>query len=128
MEALQDWWGNTQDVVTKIIAAAEATDPTRADVRDKDWTLYLDVPQLEVFTYLAARQQEEFTVAFTKAVESHKKYWSSKKAKRHMGYRGFVSFELSALGVLAIERGLKVEVESPYVPLRLLSEVIGPVG
>jgi Immunity protein 49 len=121
MDAVRSFWANSGDVLGKFMSALDATEPTRSDIVDEDWTLYIDVPQLEVFIYMASRNQEDFTRALIKAVESHKKYWYSRKRNRHRDYRGFISIELTALSFLAANRGLKIEVESPYLALEFFT-------
>jgi hypothetical protein len=117
MQGLQEFRAGNRGVHGTLIAALEATDPDRPDVYDDDWTLYLDVPQLEVLIYAIAGDAQ-FGPALAKAVEEHKKYWSKTKDRRR-DYKGFIGLELTALCSFARERGLSWEVESPYLPVHL---------
>jgi hypothetical protein len=117
MKGLQEFRAGNRGVHETLIAALEATDPDRPDVYDDDWTLYLDVPQLEVLIYAIGRDAQ-FGPALAKAVEEHKKYWSKTKDRRR-DYDGFICLELTALCSFARERGLTWDVESPYLPTHL---------
>jgi hypothetical protein len=118
MEALQLFRSGTQETGNKIVAALKATNPANAEVFDSDWSLYLVGHQLEVLMYVAT-QEPEFGPALAKAVEHHKKYWSKTNRLRR-NYKGYISFELTALAKLARARGLTFDVESPYLATQLL--------
>jgi hypothetical protein len=118
MQSLQIFGSQKVDgLVDLAIAALQQTDPKRADISDPDWALNLHVPQIEVFIRLATGDAK-FGESLVKAVELHKKYWSKTKDRRR-DYNGYISVPLTALAVVGAQRGLPIEVESPYLPMFL---------
>ena len=109
------------DVVARIVEALKATDPTRPDITDRSWTLYIDVPQLEVF-YRAICGSAKFGSAMQSAVELHRKYCGASQDNAHSP-RGFISVRLLGLAVLGMNHGLGFDVQSPYLPMNLIQKM-----
>lgn len=118
VDALRAFWNRDAEANEKILSALEATDPEREDIVRSDWTLKLDVPQLQ-HLYYVNNQNVEFAEQFPKAVELHKQYWSSTKNRRN-DWEGFVSIELTGLAAMAYDRGISFVVDSDYVPSDLI--------
>lgn len=109
-----------KDIVQTMLAAVKATDPERPDITDPDWALDLHVPQLEVLIY-AVTKDAKFGDALARAVALHKKYWSKKKDLRLRDYEGFLAVELTALAKIGLDQGLSFDIDSPYVPMQLIT-------
>jgi hypothetical protein len=75
----------------------------------------LMVPYLAVLRQLDQDDESGFTRALIKALQGHKKYWSSKKYCEE--FDGFISLHLTAVAALAWDRGMRFEVESDYLPM-----------
>jgi len=121
-KSLRDYHTRQWDrIVENMMAAFDATDPERPDVYDKDWALHLHVPQLEVLIYAVTRDAR-FADALRRAVELHKKYWSSMEDFRMQSFEGLISIPLSGLARIGLDQGLRFDVESPYIPRELLGQ------
>jgi hypothetical protein len=117
MEALRSMRAGNADVADKLIAALKAVDPKQNRLIDPDWALYLVGHQLEVLMYVLT-EDPQFNDGLTKAVQMHKEYWS-KSEKRRRDFEGYIADELTALATMGQERGITVNVESPYLPMQL---------
>jgi hypothetical protein len=97
-----------------VVRALEATDPDvlPADVRDH--ALLVSVPALEVVYRVALADGAGLATALAGALAKHRAYWTE-----HAEYKndpdGYVSWPLSALVAIARQRGLAVDVASPYL-------------
>lgn len=116
-EAVKVFWTGAEHAERKILDALEATDPHRTDVRKPDWTLNIDVPQLQLLFYISQRD-DEFSNQLRQAVQLHKKYWSSET--RQSDSDGLLAVELTALACLARDRKMSCEIASDYTPLDLI--------
>ena len=122
VDALRNLFTRAQgrDVTTSaILAAMNATDPRRDDVRAPDWTLHLDVPFLELLFFVHGNDAAEFAPRLEKALEMHRKFWSSDDGQRR-SWNGFLAINLLGLAALAHERDIAFEVDSEYLPMRLV--------
>lgn len=87
-----------------------------------------DIAQPILFVYgeILRRDQEQFNLALTEALELHKTFWSRGKdemghdVERWLDYQGWISLALSAACVIAVDNGLELQVESDF----LLKELI----
>ncbi len=112
IDAVQGFWSGAADTAKRVVVAMEATDPDRADILARDWTLNIDVPAIRLLFYAIARDKE-FDNALNEAIELHKQYWTA-TPKRRKDPNGFLSFELTAMTVLATERNVPFDVQSEY--------------
>jgi hypothetical protein len=74
------------------------------------------IPLLKVLKELESRKEVEFNKRLEEALLGHKKYWSSSKRLREM-LDGLIALPLIAFAALAHDRGMKVKVESDYLPM-----------
>ena len=117
-ESLGMWRRSENGVAQGFIATMDATDPERADVLDKSYTLLLDVPAIQCLLY-ALSEEKDFAPAIVRAAESHKKYWTSTK-KRREDWDGFLSIPLLGIAALARDRGVAFDLDCDYVPGHLV--------
>jgi hypothetical protein len=82
--------------------------PNKAGLRT--WGLVL-----EVLRQLERQDETAFNAALAEALKGHKAHWSSTAELRKL-LDGLVSLPLTAIAALAHDRGLKVTVESDYLP------------
>ncbi|WP_040863320.1 immunity 49 family protein [Nocardia niigatensis] len=75
---------------------------------------HLIKPTIDVFTAIAADDEKVFAKELAKALKRHRKYFDT--AKRRGGPDGFVSVPLLALTCWAHDRGMRIDVESEYIP------------
>jgi hypothetical protein len=118
VEALQAWQRNESGVVAKLQAAIDATDPARLKIANPDYVLNLMVPEMQLLFRLIAREAAPFNEALQFALERHKKYWSGAKQKRDP--EGFLALGPLAFAAMAHDAGIAVEVDSDYLPRRLV--------
>lgn len=119
VDALKAFWNGEQRCSTLILNALEATDPERSDIRAGDWTLYLDVPQLQLLFYIAS-EDNDFEKNLPKAADLHSEYWTSNK-KRRDDWEGLFSIELTALSAIARDRGMPFQTDVLTIPDWLVS-------
>ena len=72
-------------------------------------------PYLAAIRALAGGDATGINAAFTAALKGHKRYWSSTK-KLRQDVAGYVSLPLTSLAALAYDRGVRIDVESDYLP------------
>lgn len=118
VDALQSWHRGQEDVANRFIAAMDATDPHRPDIADSDYTLRIDVPMITCLLYAAAAQPD-FGEKLANGVASHKKFWTLTEDLSE-DWDGFLSIPLLAAAALAFDGHLSFEVDSAYLPMRLV--------
>lgn len=118
IQALQAWHNGQPGVAEGFIAAMQATDPDRPDIISPAFTLHIDVPWIQCLLYAAATQPE-FGEALSNGISLHKKYWG-KTEKRRDDWDGFLSLPLLSAAALAFQRNLPFDVDSEYLPMRLV--------
>ncbi len=117
--ALQGFFKHEPDTSTRLLAALKATDPAQVHVGSVDYALDIIVPEMEILYRYLLRDAEGFNQALTRALELHRQYWS-KGADRKIYPDGFLALGPTALAGFASDAGLPVEVESDYLPMRLV--------
>lgn len=115
VDAIKAFFANGTDCSKLILEALEATDPQRSDIRTPDWTLNIDVPLLQHLFYVQ-KMDPDFAEQFPKAVELHKKYWTSSK-KLKQDWNGLLAIELTAIAILARDRNVQFDIDSEYIPI-----------
>jgi Immunity protein 49 len=85
---------------------------------DEDYIDYaLNIASYGISLFIRAHmEQEDFTKQLVEAVERHKKHFFIGKDKLLEDSRYFLALGPIAMSVLALERGLSIEVESDYIP------------
>ncbi|MFH8220257.1 immunity 49 family protein [Streptomyces sp. NPDC018057] len=116
IETLQTYWLGGQDLVQKLVAAVDATDPQV--VADPDTVNRLLYPPMEMFHRFVRGDREGFNLALTQALQWHKEYWSEES--RATQASGFVALAPLAIACMAYDADLPVEVKSEYIPRALV--------
>jgi hypothetical protein len=119
VEAVQAVWTKIKDAPARIAAALAATDPSRADVRTPEWDKYWWIPQLDLLSCLAKRPGD-FQETLMSALCLHKEYFSKSRDRRAEAW-GFLALGPMAFTTEALNRGLSLDVQSEYLPMRLIS-------
>ncbi|MFJ8109702.1 immunity 49 family protein [Streptomyces sp. NPDC096132] len=116
VEALQAYWLGSPDLVSKLVAAVDATDPEI--VSDPETVGKLLYPPMEVLHRLIREDEAAFNRALANAVQWHKEYWSEES--RSLQSSGLVALAPLALACIAHDIGIPIEVESEYLPSVLI--------
>lgn len=117
IDTLQTYWLGGQDLVPKLVAAVDGTDPeTVADPETVGKLLY---PPMEMFHRFIRKDNDGFNRALAMALELHKQYWSEED--RAFQIPGLVALAPLAMACLAHDAGIPVDVESEYLPAVLIA-------
>ncbi|WP_406730541.1 immunity 49 family protein [Streptomyces sp. NBC_01794] len=120
VEALQSLFFGREDVSEKLEAAFHGTDPDVVRVADKETTLKLLYPPINLFYRYVKRDAAEFNEALFEALTWHKEYWTANEA-RSLSSDGLVALGPLALACMAHDYDFPIEVESEYLPKHLLT-------
>ncbi|MCP4598997.1 MAG: immunity 49 family protein [Proteobacteria bacterium] len=120
MDLMKSFWLRKADVKEKLFAVMKATDPEIVAEKgfDVQLTLELCVPQYELIYRLLDEDEKGFNDAMVKALESHKSFWQRRDT--HNELQGLLSTGLLGIASLAHMRGMRLEVESDYIPKALI--------
>jgi hypothetical protein len=109
------------EVSEKLTAALRATDPDIVMEMTIDATLNIAVPEMEMIFCLLEGDSEAFNVSLAKALELHKKHWSSTE-QMSGDPRGFIAIAPLGIACYAYDAGFPIEVESEYIPKYILEK------
>ncbi|OOC56643.1 MULTISPECIES: immunity 49 family protein [Nocardiopsis] len=120
--ALQAFVNGTDDLASELRRAMELSDPRGGAFGGETLDL-LVFPKMEVFRQLLSGDSAKFNEALAHALESHKRYHTSREDENRVS--GIVPLSLLALACLAhdtAERtpGFSLDVESEYLPKHLV--------
>ena len=118
VDALRAFWRRQAVAPVLLLQALRATDPAHLDRDGADYALDVVVPQMEVLFRVMDADGPGFNIALGKALERHRSYWA--RGDRQRDPRAYVAFALTALAAFAHDAGLRVEVESDYLPTALV--------
>jgi len=116
IETLQAYWRGDQDLVQKLVAAVDGTDPQ--SVADPETVSKLLYPPMEMFHRFIRKDNDGFNQALANAIKWHKEYWSEES--RAFQASGFVALGPLAMVCFAYDAGMPIEVESDYLPAVLI--------
>jgi hypothetical protein len=122
VDVLQALWRREKDLGTRLVNAIKATDPEKLEEkleRGVDHALYIVVPALNLLLQFLQNDVTQFNQGLASALEDHKAFWSVIERRRRDPY-GFIAWPLLAIASLAYEFEMPLEVESDYLPPRLL--------
>jgi hypothetical protein len=109
-----------QEVSPELFEAVmDGTDPDNAGVTPPRFMAQIVYPPVEMFYYLLRRDSEKFNVSLARALEQHRKYWTSDEDLATEP-DGFIALAPLAVAVLAKSVGMSVDVESEYLPSNFL--------
>ncbi len=107
-----------KDMMQYIQEALEATDPKLnmydVDKESTDFVLHIEEPLLRVWMAALMNKEAYFNEQLEDALLLHKKYYSN--SDRCNDSQGWVSWRLLAPVVFAHDSGIKITVESEYIP------------
>jgi hypothetical protein len=109
------------DTVKKLTAALKATDPSKVMESTIDGMLNLAVPEMEMIFRILEGDSEAFNASLAKALELHKKHWSSDE-QMSGDPRGFIAIAPLGIACYAYDAGFPIEVESEYIPKYILEK------
>jgi Immunity protein 49 len=116
VDMLKAFWlddPNIQNIAIEALRVASDVNTLGEDIID----YALNIASYEISLFIQAHmQQEDFTEQLTEAVEMHKKHFFIGQDKLLEDSRYFLALGPIAMSVLALERGLSIEVESDYIP------------
>ncbi|MBA9001815.1 immunity 49 family protein [Thermomonospora cellulosilytica] len=115
-ESLQRFWRSEGGSYELVERALELADPEDLEEPGADAQVLLAMPPMVLFGHLLADEDHEFNGALDEALRHHRMYWTS-TPENARDSRGHVSLRLLAMTSLAHQKGVPIEVESPYVPL-----------
>lgn len=118
VDALQTYWHEQPGLLEKLTATIEQSHPDIATSVPRDLLQCLRYPPINLFHQFLRKDEDGFNKALTEALELHKAYWST--PERAGDIAGFLALGPLAIACLAYDAGLSIEVESDYLPLRLL--------
>ncbi|MGW7364316.1 immunity 49 family protein [Streptomyces sp. NPDC054841] len=116
IDVLQTYWLGGQDLVPKLVAAVDGTDPEV--VADPETVGKLLYPPMEMFHRIVRKDHAGFNRALADALQWHKEYWSEED--RAFTIPGLVALAPLAIACFAHDAGIPIEVESEYLPATLL--------
>jgi Immunity protein 49 len=109
------------DTVQKLTAALRATDPNEIMESTIDAMLNLVVPAMEMIFRLLEGDSQAFNAALEKALNLHKKHWSSSE-QISGDPRGFIAIAPLGIACYAYDAGFPIEVESEYIPKYIIEK------
>lgn len=110
---------STEETIDKLTNALRATDPNEIIEETIDATLNLSVPEIEMIIRLIEGDSQAFNKALVKALELHKKHFSSDE-QMSGDPRGFIAIAPLGIASYAYDAGFPIEVESEYIPKYIL--------
>ncbi|MEU9718244.1 immunity 49 family protein [Streptomyces sp. NPDC047976] len=118
VDTLQTYWLGGSDLVGKLVAAVDGTDPSVVAIADHEVTAKILYPPMELFHRLVREDHDNFNRALNEALRWHKDYWSDED--RALQASGLVALAPLAMACFAYDAGFPVEVRSEYLPKYLL--------
>ncbi|WP_329562239.1 immunity 49 family protein [Kitasatospora sp. NBC_01266] len=119
VDTLQTYWLQGPELVEKLGAAMDGTDPEVLRVADRELVLKQLYPPINLFYRFLRQDHERFNAELANALRWHQEYWT-KDAERACDIRGLVALGPLAIACLAYDAGFPIEVESEYLPKHLL--------
>ncbi|WP_238153676.1 immunity 49 family protein [Streptomyces xinghaiensis] len=119
VDTLQTGWLKRPGMQEKLVAAMQGTDPEHLVVGDRELTLKILYPPINLFYRYLRQDYDAFNAELAKALEWHKEYWTADE-DRSANIEGFVAVGPLAITCLAYDAGFPIEVESEYLPKHLV--------
>ncbi|MBT2895621.1 immunity 49 family protein [Streptomyces sp. McG3] len=118
VDALQTYWREQPGLPEKLTAAIENSHPDIATITPRDLLQCILYPPINLFYKFLRKDHDGFNEALVEALELHNAYWSA--PERAGDIAGFLALGPLAITCLAYDAGFPIEVESDYLPIRLL--------
>ena len=120
VDAYRAYWKGEGGVFRLLLEALRRTDPQAEKDINVDYTLYLAVPLIEVTARCITRDENRFQDALSRSVQLHKEYYSA-NSNRADDRKGFISLALAAMAAHAHDKGIRFDVQTPYLPAMFVS-------
>jgi hypothetical protein len=114
VDALRAYWLNQDGVIAKVLAAMDATLPEHLVIAPQAFATLIAFPAMSAFFSLVEQDGDQFDLRLAKAVDMHKRYWSTKS--RDTASDGYLALGPLAMACIAHDLGLPVTVTSDYMP------------
>ncbi|GGU66148.1 immunity protein 49 of polymorphic toxin system [Streptomyces cavourensis] len=118
VDSLQTYWQERPGLPEKLTATIEKSHPDIASIVPRDLLQHVLYPPINLFYKFFRRDHDGFNEALLEALELHKAYWST--PERAGDIAGFLALGPLAIACLAYDASFPIEVESDYLPIRLL--------
>lgn len=125
VETVRNFLTNQEITPALLDAVMDGTDPDQARITPPRVLMQLVYPPVEMFSYLLRRDSEKFNESLARALEQHRKYWTSHEDLADEP-DGFIAFAPLAISVLATSLGMPIDVESEYLPSNFLQSIRPP--
>ncbi len=102
----------------RALDVLKTTDPQSLDDIDIDTALALDVPVLELLWRLSRSDEAGFNESLERALEKHVVFWDELSPTWRA--EGWMAWRLAGLCAIAVDRGLAVHADSPWLPMDLI--------
>ncbi|MBZ9712806.1 immunity 49 family protein [Deinococcus multiflagellatus] len=120
VEAAQAMYTRSPDAMTKILAAFDAMQAPGLDPEDQAYSVEVAQCEAGMMARLVSGDEAGFNDEVRLALERHIKHYRQDEAFRNKPV-AWVCLPALGLSALAQRRGLKVSVQSPLLPLELIS-------
>ncbi|GAA0918677.1 immunity 49 family protein [Streptomyces thermoalcalitolerans] len=117
--ALQAYWLQRPNLVEELTAAIEGSYPDVASIASRDLLHKVLYPPINLFHRFLRKDHDGFNQALAEALKLHKEYWTADE-DRAKDPEGRIALASLAIACLAYDGGIPIEVESDYLPQRLL--------
>jgi hypothetical protein len=121
LKSLYDIETPVAETLKKLTDALKATDPDKIPEMTIDATLNITVPEIELIIRFLEGDAQAFNASLAKALECHKKLWSSNEQMAG-DPRGFIVIGPLGIACYAYDAGFPIEVESEYIPKYILEK------
>ncbi|MBA9001818.1 immunity 49 family protein [Thermomonospora cellulosilytica] len=118
-ESLQRFWRGEPGAHELVQQALDLAKPQNAEEPGGDARVLLAMPPMILFGHLLADEDHEFNGALDEALRHHRMYWTSTPENARSS-NGYVSLPLLAMTSLAHQKGVPIDIESPYIPMGLV--------
>jgi hypothetical protein len=120
VDALQALWRKEKDLIKRLLSVARATASEKLEPGiGGAYTRSIVVPTIQLLFQLIKNDVPLFNHVLASALEAHKQFWSLNEQTSRTPY-GFIAWPVLAIASLAYDLKMPIEVESAYLPLRLL--------
>ncbi|MFD4794098.1 immunity 49 family protein [Streptomyces anulatus] len=119
VDALQTWWLRRPDLADKLIATIEASDPAVARIAPQDLLQAVLYPPIKLFYHYVRNDRDGFAPALADSLKLHRTYWTLNE-NRATDIDGSIALGPLAIVCLAYDAGFPLDIESDYLPKRLL--------
>lgn len=118
-EAMQAFPASEDEGFYKLVEALDAADPEDVEETTFDAVLNLALPEMSLMMMLLKGDEQGFNEALISAVLHHREYWGHGDRRQYP--QGFIALGATAWSAVAHDRGMAIEVESDYLPERLIT-------